>query len=103
LLDDRQQESVTVYADGFRAYESLGEDDIFDRQYVVRGEVEYADGEVHVNTCESHVSLARRWVSPHRGVSKDKFISYVRAARLRQHVRHKPGDETLKTILEAAL
>lgn len=59
LLGDRQQESVTVYADGFRAYEPLNEVDAFNRQYVVHGEGEYANG-VHVNTCEGHASLARR-------------------------------------------
>jgi transposase len=103
LLDDRQQESLTVYTDGFRAYEPLDEDDTFDRQYVVHGEGEYADGDVHVNTCESHASLARRWLSPHRGVSKDKLTPYLRALQLRKRVRRKPGDDALKTILETAL
>jgi transposase len=60
LLGDRRQESLTVYTDGSRAYESLDSDDAFDRQYVVHGEGEYADGDVHVNACESHASLARR-------------------------------------------
>ncbi len=71
LLADRQQESLTVYTDGFRAYNPLDEDDEFDHEYVVHGDGEYVDGDVHVNTCESHASLARRWLSPHRGVSKD--------------------------------
>jgi transposase-like protein len=43
LLADRQQESLTVYTDGFRAYEPLAEDDAFDRKYVVHSEGEYAD------------------------------------------------------------
>jgi transposase len=103
LLSDRRQESLTVYTDGFRAYEPLEKDDSFNRQYVVHGEGEYADEEVHVNTCESHTSLARRWLSPHRGVSKDKLTPYLRAFQLRQRVRRKPGDEALKTILETAL
>jgi transposase len=103
LLGDRQQESLTVYTDGFRAYERLDKDGDFDRQYVVHGEGEYADGDVHVNTCESHASLARRWLSPHRGVSKDKLTPYLRALQLRKRVRRKPGDEALKTILKTAL
>ena len=70
LLADRQQESVTVYTIGFRAYDPLDEDDAFDREYVVHGDGEYVDGDVHVNTCESHASLARRWPSPHRGSPK---------------------------------
>ena len=65
LLADRKEEPLTVYTDGFRAYDSLEEDDKFDREYVVHGDGEYADGEVHVNTCESHASLTRRWLSPH--------------------------------------
>ena len=103
LLDDHKEESLTVYTDGFRAYEPLDEDDAFDRQYVVHGEGEYADGDVHVNTCESHASLARRWLSPHQGVSKDKLTPYLRALQLRKRVRRKPGDEALKTILKTAL
>jgi len=103
LLADRQQESVTVYTDGFRAYDPLDEDDAFTREYVVHGDGEYVDGDVHVNTCESHASLARRWLSPHRGVSKDRLTPYIRAFQLRRKVFRKPGKEALKTILETAL
>ncbi len=39
LLNDRKEESLTVYTNGFRAYEPLDEDDTFDHQYVVHGEV----------------------------------------------------------------
>ncbi len=40
LLSNRQQESVTVYTDGFRAYEPLDDHDSFEREYVVHGERE---------------------------------------------------------------
>lgn len=50
LLTDRQEESLTAYTDGFRTYESLEEDEAYDREYVVHGGGEYADDEVHVNT-----------------------------------------------------
>ena len=103
LLDNRQQESMTVYTDGFRAYEPLEEDDAFTREYVVHGDGEYVDEDVHVNTCESHASLARRWLSPHRGVSKDRVTPYLRAFQLRREVFRKPGREALKTILKTAL
>jgi len=103
LLADRQQESLTVYTDGFRAYDPLEEDDAFTREYVVHGDGEYVDGDVHVNTCESHASLARRWLSPHRGISKDRLTPYFRAFQLRREVFRKPGKEALKTILETAL
>ncbi len=49
LLADRNQESLTIYNDGFRAYEPLESDDAFDREYVVHSEGEYADDEVHIN------------------------------------------------------
>jgi transposase-like protein len=65
LLADRQQESLTVYTDGFRAYDPLEGDDAFTREYVVHSDGEYVDGDVHVNTCESHASLTRRWLSPY--------------------------------------
>ncbi|MFC5135537.1 MULTISPECIES: IS1595 family transposase [Haloferacaceae] len=103
LLADRQQESLAVYTDGFRAYKPLDEDDTFTREYVVHGDGEYVDGDVHVNTCESHASLARRWLSPHRGVSKDRLTPYLRAFQLRRKVFRKPGKEALKTILKTVL
>ncbi|MFC6874752.1 IS1595 family transposase [Halobellus marinus] len=103
LLADRQQESLTVYTDGFRAYNPLDEDDAFTREYVVHGDGEYVDEDVHVNTCESHASLARRWLSPHRGISKDRLTPYLRALQLRRGVLRKPGKEALKTILETVL
>src|SRR6056297_546378 len=100
LLGEHNQESLTVYTDGFRAYDPLEDDEDFDREYVVHGDGEYANGDVHVNTCESHASLARRWLSPHRGVSKDRLTPYLRAFQLRREVFRKPGEEALKTILE---
>ena len=103
LLADHEEESLTVYTDGFRAYDPLEDDDEFHREYVVHGDGEYADGDVHVNTCESHASLARRWLSPHRGVSKDKLTQYLRAFQLRSELFRKPGREALKHAVEATL
>ena len=45
----------------------------------------------------------RSWLSPHRGISKDKLTPYLRAFQLRCRVYRKPGKEALKTILENAL
>ncbi len=73
-----------MYTDGFRAYEPVDADDAFTREYVVHGDGEYVDGDVHVNTFESHGSLVRSWLSPHRGVSKDKLTPYLRAFQLRR-------------------
>ncbi|MFP9061655.1 IS1595 family transposase [Natrialbaceae archaeon A-chndr2] len=103
LLADRKEESLTVYTDGFRAYEPLEEDDAFDREYVVHGDGEYADDEVHVNSCESHASLVRPWLSPHRGVSKDKLTQYLRAFQLRRELYRKPGRSVLKHAIKATL
>ena len=103
LLADRKAESLTVYTDGFRAYDPLEEDDAFDREYVVHGDGEYANDEVHVNTCESHASLVRRWLSPHRGISKDKLTQYLRAFQLRRELYRKPGREALKHAIKATL
>jgi transposase-like protein len=103
LLADRNEESLTVYTDGFRAYEPLDEDDEFDREYVVHSDGEYAADEVHVNTCESHASLTRRWLSPHRGISKDKLTQYLRAFQLRRELYRKPGRDALRHAIKATL
>ncbi len=103
LLADRHQESVTIYTNGFRAYEPLKEGDAFTREYVVHGDAKYVDIDVHVNSSESHGSLVRSWLSPHRGSSKDKFTPYLRTFQLRREVFRKPGEEALKRIPEAVL
>ncbi len=65
LLNNHEEESLTVYIDGFRAYDPLEKDEMYQREAVIHSEGEYVDGNAHVNTCESHASLARRWLSPH--------------------------------------
>ena len=59
LSTDHHQKLLTVYTDGFRAYEPLNEEGAFSREYVVHGNRGYVDGDVHVNICESHGSLVR--------------------------------------------
>ncbi len=103
LLDNRETESLTVYTDGFRAYDPLDDDESFHRESVIHGDSEYVDGDAHVNTCESHASLARRWLSPHRGVSKDKLTAYLRPFQLRRRILRKPGRKALKQIIREVL
>ena len=86
-----------------RARVQFEKDGNFEREYVVHGDGEYADDTVHVNTCESHASLARRWLSPHRGISKDRLTQYLRAFQLRQELYRKPGRKALKHAVKATL
>ncbi|MFC6765023.1 IS1595 family transposase, partial [Natrinema soli] len=103
LLDDHEEESLTIYTDGFRAYDPLGDDEKYQREAVIHGDGEYADGDAHINTCESHASLVRRWLSPHRGVSKDKLTLYLRAFQLRRRILRRPGGEALEEIVQTVL
>lgn len=103
LLADRQQEPLTLYTDEFRAYDPLEDDDGFAGESVVHGAGEYVNGDVHVNTCESHGSLLRPWLWPHRGVSKDKLTKYVRAFQPRREIFRKPGTKALKHAIKEAL
>jgi hypothetical protein len=50
--------------DGLRAYDSLDENNEISREYLVQGDGEDADDNVHVNTCKSDGSLLRPWLSP---------------------------------------
>ena len=103
LLADREEESLRVYTDGFRTCDLLDDDDRFHRESVIHGDGEYADGDVHVNTCESNGSLLRPWLSPHRGISNDKLTPYLRAFQLRRQLFRKPGREALKHALREVL
>jgi len=55
-LINRQQESLTIYTDGFRAYDPLEDDENYQRKAVIHGDGEYVDGDAQVNTCAT-----RRW------------------------------------------
>ena len=103
LLAGREKEPLTVYTDGFRAYDPLDDDERFHRESVTHVNNEYVDGDAHVNTCESHGSLVRPWLSPHRGVSKDKLTHYLRAFQLRRRIYRKPGQEALRHVLREVL
>jgi hypothetical protein len=39
---------------GFGRYDPLEEGDALERECVIHGDDEHAEGEVHVNTCENH-------------------------------------------------
>jgi transposase-like protein len=103
LLDNHEEESLTIYTDGFRAYDPLEDDENYQREAVIHGDGEYVDGDAHVNTCESHASLVRRWLSPHRGISKDKLTPYLRAFQLRRRIFQKPGRKALEEIVQTVL
>ena len=90
LLADRQQELLTVYTDGFRAYKPLEEDDAFTREYVVHGDGEYVDGAVHVNTCESHIGASLKTDS-HR--ISERFSSAVKCSEARVKKRSRPSSK----------
>ena len=63
LLAAREKKPLTVCMDGFRAYVPLDDDERFHCEAVIHANNEYIDGEVRMNTCESHGSLVRPWLS----------------------------------------
>jgi hypothetical protein len=81
---------------------------VFTPKYFVHRDGEYADGDIYVNTCESHASQTWQWLSPDREASKDKLTPYLRIFCLRpdlknQMMKHSnmlstPLSEHLKTV-----
>ena len=71
LFADHDEESLTVYTDGFRAYDPIEERRCIHPKYVVHGDGEYADGDIHVNSCkEPRVADATVVLSPPRSVER---------------------------------
>jgi transposase-like protein len=48
-------------------------------------------------------SLVQRWLSLHRGVSKDKLTAYRRPLQFRQRILRKAGKEAQREIVQAVL
>ncbi len=102
LLVLSEEESLTVYTDGFRAYDPLENDENFHREAVIHGDGEYVNGDAHVNTCESH-RRERDGGSRRIEVSQNKLTVYLRSFQLRRRILRKPGREVLKQIVRAVL
>ena len=90
LLDNRRQESMIVYTDGFRAHGPLEEDDVFTSECVVHGDGEYIYEDVHVNTCESHIEASLKTES-HR--LSERFSSAVKYSENRGEKCSKPSSK----------
>ena len=67
---------------------------------MIHGDGDYVDGELHVNTCESHGSLLRPWLSLHRGVSKDKLTQHLRAFQLRRELFDNQVEKRSNTLFK---
>jgi transposase len=66
VLDNCKKDLLTPYIlTDFRVYNPLGDGESFHRESVSRGDGEYVDGDVHVNTHKIYAPLARRWLSPY--------------------------------------
>ena len=67
----------------------------------------HLEGPVDIGELQVKAGLKVRkrdsWLSPRRGVSKDKLTPYLKAFQLRCRVYRKPRKEALKIILDAAL
>jgi len=61
----------------------------------------YADDEIYANIWESNVLLLRPWLSPHRGISKDKLTQYLRVLQLRRELYPILEKEALKPAIGA--
>ncbi len=103
FLDDREEESLTVFTDGFRAYDPLEDEEDFQREEEIHGDGGYVNGDARVNSGESHSRASDAWLSPHQGVSKDKFTSYLRVFQFRRRIFRKPGQEALKEVVRTVL
>jgi len=66
-----QQEEwpLTVYTDRLRAYDPLEKDKTYQREAIIHVKAEYVDGDAHVER------VARPWLSPHQGISKNKLTA----------------------------
>jgi transposase len=72
----------------------------YGHDYVNHSLREYARGDVHINNCENRASILRRWLSVHRGVSKDNLDTYLSLFQLQRITNKLPTIEKIKTIVK---
>jgi transposase len=88
-----------IYTDSFPSY-SILQGMGYRHDYVNHSLREYARGDVHINNCENRASILRRWLSVHRGVSKDNLDTYLSLFQLQRNTNKLPTIEKIKTIVK---
>jgi hypothetical protein len=67
---------------------------------VIHSQKEYANGNIHVNTCENRHSLLRPFLRIFRGVSKKYLEGYVMIKEYIINYKEDAADKILQTILK---
>jgi transposase len=88
-----------IYTDSFPSY-SILQGMGYRHDYVNHSLREYARGDVHINNCENRASILRRWLSVHRGVSKDNLDTYLSLFQLQRNTNKLPAIEKIKLIVK---
>lgn len=93
-----------IHSDGWRGYDGLV-DVGYDKHYRVHhGNDEFADGPRHINGIESFWSYAKRRLAQFNGISKKKFILYLKETEFRfNHRDHNLYHILLKRLREDPL
>lgn len=81
-------ESLAVNTDGFRMFDTLKNDENYQREVVIQRGGKYVEGDAYMSTCESHTEASQR----------SKLTPYLRAFQLRRRISREPSRETLAEI-----
>jgi transposase-like protein len=94
-------EEAILYTDEFSIYSKINEHPKIKNHFTVNhSKKEYANGKIHVNTCENRYSLLRSFIRMFFGVSKKYLKGYVMIYQYFKNYKEDAPDKILQTILK---
>ena len=100
-IDKFVNKKATLFTDEYTIYSRINEHDKIKNHFTVNhSQKEYANGNVHVNTCENRHSLLRPFLRMFRGISKKYLSGYIMIKQYIINYKEDAPDKILQTILK---
>jgi transposase-like protein len=92
---------AVLFTDEYSIYSKINKHEKIKEHFTVNhSQKEYANGKVHVNTCENRHSLLRPFLRIFRGVSKKYLAGYIMIKQYIINYKKDAADKILQTILK---
>ena len=100
-IDKFVDKEAVLYTDEYSIYSKISSHKKINKHLTVNhSQKEYANGKIHVNTCENRHSLLRPFLRIFRGVSKKYLKGYVMICQYFINYKEDAPDKMLQTILK---
>jgi transposase-like protein len=100
-IENFVDDEAILYTDEYTIYSKINEHDKIKNHLTINhSKKEYANGKIHVNTCENRHSSLRPFLRIFHGISKKYLEGYVMFCQYFVNYKEDAADKILQTILK---